>query len=46
MTNKNNKGLEHIQEQLNKIESKIDIILPIEILISILFFTTVIINMK
>ncbi len=41
-----NNGLEHIQEQLNKIESKIDIILPMEILISILLFTTVIINMK
>ncbi len=42
---KNNR-LENIQKQLNKIESKIDIILPMEILISILFFTTVIINIK
>ena len=42
---KNNR-LENIQKQLNKIEGKIDIILPMEILISILFFTTVIINMK
>jgi len=42
---KNNR-LENIQKQLNKIKGKIDIILPMEILISILFFTTVIINMK
>ena len=42
---KNNR-LENIQKQLNKIEGKIDIILPMEILISILFFTTVIINIK
>ena len=46
MTSKNNNGLERIQEQLSKIENKIDMIMPITIVISLLFFTSVIINMK